>query len=228
MHHRSHNQGVCIQGFASKWGGGLHPGGVCIQGGLHPGESALGRLGRPLPGGRPPLRYMGYYGIQSTSGRYASYWNAFLLRASVFKISLKNTKKYVAQQTITNVVLCSELNCSVKNYILKALFCCLLAVIGCADPPLPRGSWKKRVGDSLTVKCNLTDEEWTITCKGQKWSGVLGNCSKGRKLITNIFKERNICCDMGHVGDVGDIADMPIGRNAIIVEDVEDKTLTSK
>ena len=30
---------------------------------------------------------------------------------------------------------------------------------------------------------------------------------------------------MGHVGDVGDIADMPIGRNAIIVEDVEDKTL---
>ena len=36
------------------------------------------------------------------------------------------------------------------------------------------------------------------------------------------------CCDMGHVGDVGDIADMPIGRNAIIVGDVEDKTLTSK
>ena len=30
---------------------------------------------------------------------------------------------------------------------------------------------------------------------------------------------------MGHVGDVEDIADMPIGRNAIFVEDVEDKTL---
>ena len=30
------------------------------------------------------------------------------------------------------------------------------------------------------------------------------------------------------VEDVEDIADMPIGRNAIIVEDVEDKTLTSK
>ena len=26
----------------------------------------------------PPPRYMGYYGIRSTSGRYASYWNAFL------------------------------------------------------------------------------------------------------------------------------------------------------
>ena len=26
----------------------------------------------------PPPRYMGYYGIWSTSTRYASYWNAFL------------------------------------------------------------------------------------------------------------------------------------------------------
>ena len=33
------------------------------------------------------------------------------------------------------------------------------------------------------------------------------------------------CCDIGHVEDVEDIADMPIGRNAIIVEDIEDKTL---
>ena len=36
------------------------------------------------------------------------------------------------------------------------------------------------------------------------------------------------CCDMGHVGAVGDIADMPIGRNAITFGDVKDKTLTSK
>ena len=43
-------------GSASR--GVLHPG-VCIQGGLHP----------------PPI---GYYGIWSTSGQYASHWNAFL------------------------------------------------------------------------------------------------------------------------------------------------------
>ena len=35
----------------------------------------------------------------------------------------------------------------------------------------------------------------------------------------------SLCCDIGHVEDVGDIVDMPIGRNAIFVEDVEDKTL---
>ena len=40
---------------------------------------------------------------------------------------------------------------------------------------------------------------------------------------------------MGHVGDIRDIADMPIGRNAIFVGDVGDRhyqdvklTLTSK
>ena len=46
--------------------------------GLHPGGSASG--GSASRGGwaDPPPRYMGYYGIQSTSGRYASYWNAFL------------------------------------------------------------------------------------------------------------------------------------------------------
>ena len=33
------------------------------------------------------------------------------------------------------------------------------------------------------------------------------------------------CCDIGHVGGVEGIADMPIGRNAIFVEGVEDKTL---
>ena len=48
----------------------------------------------------------------------------------------------------------------------------------------------------------------------------------------NTGRERLIrshsCCDIGHVDDVENIADMPIGRNAIIVDTVENKTLTSK
>ena len=43
--------------------GGLDPGGTCIGGGDGVGETS------------PPI---GYYGIPSTSGWYASYWNAFL------------------------------------------------------------------------------------------------------------------------------------------------------
>ena len=61
-------------GSASRKGGGclsgrgvLHPG-VCIQGGLHLHEED----GLHRGGG-------GYYGIRSTSGRYTSYWNTFLL-----------------------------------------------------------------------------------------------------------------------------------------------------
>ena len=61
MHHRLHDRGVCLQG-------------VCIQGGLgRPPPPGL-----PLGGGKAPMRYMEYYGIWSTSGRYASSWNAFL------------------------------------------------------------------------------------------------------------------------------------------------------
>ena len=99
----SASRGVCLQGASASGvgglhqGAGLHPGGrgVCIQegwgsasggglsasrgyaswgsasGGSASGGSCIqGRLGR-----RPSI---GYYGIQSTSRRYASYWNAHL------------------------------------------------------------------------------------------------------------------------------------------------------
>ena len=64
-----HPGGVCILGVSII--GGLHPG-VCIQGDLRPRGSASGGVlhpGREL--GIPPR-------IRSTSGRYASYWPAFL------------------------------------------------------------------------------------------------------------------------------------------------------
>ena len=68
---------VCIQGGLPPGGGsasrrGLCLQGVCLHGGLHPLEV----------GPDPPPRYMGYYGIRSTSRRYASYWNAFLFLLS--------------------------------------------------------------------------------------------------------------------------------------------------
>ena len=53
--HSVHRGKVCVRG------------GACIQGVLHPAG---------IRQTSPPLRY---WGIRSTSGRYASYWNAFLL-----------------------------------------------------------------------------------------------------------------------------------------------------
>ena len=75
---------VCLGGLHV---GGLHPGGGdCIQGvcilGVRqtPRQVSLQRWGL----GRPPPRHMEYYGIRSTSGRYVSYWNAFLFN-HIFK-----------------------------------------------------------------------------------------------------------------------------------------------
>ena len=78
MHHRSHDHG-------SLHPGGLHLGwfasrGVCIQ----EGSASTGGPGDPVGLGRPP-RYMGYYGIRSTSGWYASYWNLFLFVKKFFQ-----------------------------------------------------------------------------------------------------------------------------------------------
>ena len=65
------------EGGLPRAGGGsasrvsLHPGGVCL------GESAYRGvcIQRGVGQTPSPIRY---YGIQSTSGRYTSYWNAFL------------------------------------------------------------------------------------------------------------------------------------------------------
>ena len=53
--------------------------------------------------------------------------------------------------------------------------------------------------------------------------------------ITYLSDEQHWYCDMGHVGDIRDIADTPKGHNAIFVRDVGDRhyqdvklTLTSK
>ena len=51
---------------------------ILCTGGLHQGVSIQGGLGRH------PL---GYYGIWSTSGRYASYWKAFLFSEHLWKAS---------------------------------------------------------------------------------------------------------------------------------------------
>ena len=58
--------------------GGSASEGVCIQGGLHPGGSASrGSASEGEGVGQIPPQ-IGYYGTRSTSGWYASYWNAFL------------------------------------------------------------------------------------------------------------------------------------------------------
>ena len=46
--------------------------------------------------------------------------------------------------------------------------------------------------------------------------------------VQTLSVQKGRCCDMGHVGDVGDIANMPIGHNPLFVEDVRDITKMSR
>ena len=59
-------------------------GGVCIQGERGWADTS-------------PPRYMGYYGIRSTSDRYASYWNAFL-------VNVKMIYKYAWDDVVPSII----------------------------------------------------------------------------------------------------------------------------
>ena len=79
--------GGSVSGGSASRGWGLHPGGsasrgrVCIRGVPIGGVCIQGSLTVP-----PPIRY---YGIQSMSGRYASYWNIFLFINKVVQYQYK-------------------------------------------------------------------------------------------------------------------------------------------
>ena len=86
-------QGHALQGCVC--GGGMHGKGGCVAGGMHGRGCVCGKgvcvVGACMAGGmhsggmcdRGPCMtggvYGRYYEIRSMSGRYASYWNAFLL-----------------------------------------------------------------------------------------------------------------------------------------------------
>ena len=53
-----------------------------------------------------------------------------------------------------------------------------IPVIGCADVVAPSFSSVIRTGNDLVVKCNRTKETWFLTCKGNKWIGEMGNCTR--------------------------------------------------
>ena len=61
-----------VGGGGGVWQGGMHDGGTCVAGGMHGRGVVCVWWGACMAGG--------VHGIQSMNGRYASYWNAFLLK----------------------------------------------------------------------------------------------------------------------------------------------------
>ena len=64
------------------WQGGMHGGGACVAGGVHSRRGHAWQEGGMHGWGGVRGRY---YEIRSMSGRYASYWNAFLFASWIKK-----------------------------------------------------------------------------------------------------------------------------------------------
>ena len=75
-----HGRGACMVVGGMRGRGGMHGRGACMAGGVWWGVHGWGcawQAGGLHAMHTPSRRYYGY-GIRSMSGRYTSYWNAFL------------------------------------------------------------------------------------------------------------------------------------------------------
>ncbi len=46
----------------------------------------------------------------------------------------------------------------------------------CYDIPTPDDAWVQRNGNTLTIRCEETDETWYLTCRDNRWVGKYGEC----------------------------------------------------
>ena len=58
-----------------------------------------------------------------------------------------------------------------------------LLATGCSDLIPPADAWLKRTENEATIGCYSTRLRWQLKCVGQRWIGVIGNCSYGEAAI---------------------------------------------
>ncbi len=75
------------------------------------------------------------------------------------------------------------------------LFSAIFSATGCAEPSIPKEAWMKHEGESLVVKCNKTQETWTLVCRDTEWVGEVGNCSTDHRGKT--FRPHLCNCTLG-------------------------------
>nr|UCK81573.1 Gal-binding and CUB domains containing receptor 4 [Arenicola marina] len=60
----------------------------------------------------------------------------------------------------------------------KNNFVVTYTVLGCPDITPPANAWYKREANSIEIGCNENHNSWNLVCSGNKWDGVVGNCSE--------------------------------------------------
>ena len=65
-------------------------------------------------------------------------------------------------------------------------------VTGCPELIRPANAWYKREGNEALIGCEKSNEEWRLTCKGNKWIGEVGNCTEtGNTIFIRCIKRVN-------------------------------------
>ena len=59
----------------------------------------------------------------------------------------------------------------------------LFLAVGCPDLKAPKGGRVGRKGANAEVRCNHSKEVWHVTCEGNTWRGIIGNCSRGKPCL---------------------------------------------
>lgn len=62
------------------------------------------------------------------------------------------------------------------DYIVR--FYC--TAIGCSNLVPPEDTWLRRNENETMVGCYTSHQTWHLRCMENKWSGVIGNCTRGK------------------------------------------------
>ena len=110
--------GFSVQGGLSVQGGSLSGGSLCRQGGLCTGRGSLSRQGGLCPGRGVSVQgvSVGETPHTLTSGRYASYWNAFLFRRNFTTACLDIITAASSSERAEEVITYSIAGIYVKQY----------------------------------------------------------------------------------------------------------------
>ncbi|ESN96075.1 hypothetical protein HELRODRAFT_189097 [Helobdella robusta] len=70
----------------------------------------------------------------------------------------------------------------------RTTFLVSLEATGCSDLRPPEDATWNRTGSEVIVACHRSWIRWTLRCVGNKWAGVMGNCSYAPSYIENFEK----------------------------------------
>jgi len=55
-----------------------------------------------------------------------------------------------------------------------------VTAVGCSNLIPPEDTWLRRNNNEAIVGCYSSQQTWELKCVENKWTGVIGNCTRSR------------------------------------------------